>query len=142
MPNHRVSWHAHTYTHACMCAYMDTRYGHIYLSGTCERKSALRRARDRDISTDRGLGRLIPCNGNEMNATEHEGRHETKFPAEGRRINRTLLLDNAAKSYCENDDTFHGIKTRITSARSVVTVKKIYARRHFRIACIEHVLEY
>lgn len=42
------------------------------------------------------MGRLIPCNGNEMNVMKHEGRHETKFPAEGRYVNRTLLLSNTA----------------------------------------------
>jgi len=37
VPNHRVSWHAHTY----MNTNIYTRYRYLYLSRTCERKSAL-----------------------------------------------------------------------------------------------------
>lgn len=52
---------------------------HTYICA-CERKSALRRARDRDISTGRGL-----------NAMEHEGRHEAKF-LKAMALTKPLLL--------------------------------------------------
>lgn len=122
MPNHRVSWHAHI--RACICTCM--RYRYMYLSRTCERKSALRRARDRDISTGRGVGRgLISCNRNETNAGEH-----TKGDTMRNSLPKAVLTEH----YCSvtlqivprKSRYFPlGIKTRITFARSAAAAKQI-----------------
>lgn len=138
MPNHRVSWHAHTYTHTYVDTYIYTRYRYIYLSRTCERKSALRRARDRDISTGRGLGEggLISCNGDETNVMEHEGRHEAKFSAEGH-INRTLLLGNIANHTAKITILFTESRRELRS-RDRLYSETDYAQRNPRMACMEH----
>lgn len=87
-------------------------------------------ARETEIYQQAVVG-LILCNGDETNATEHEGRHEAKFSAEGRRINRTLLLSNAANHTAKITILFTEL------SRDRLYSEKDYTQRNLRMACKE-----
>lgn len=128
----------HIYARVYMCMHTYTLQIHIPEPHLRNVKAPLD-ARETEIYQQaviwRGGGGLIPCNGNEMNAMEHEGRHEAKFPAEGR-INQTLLLGNTA-NHTARMTIFSTESKRELHSRDWLYSEKDYAQRHLRIACVE-----